>query len=63
VARVLTPISIAQGHRAVVCDDGACAGASLEKIEVVIDGEDVCLVDVSLAATLTGPKPTRRRKS
>lgn len=53
----------AQGHRAIVCGrhgalfdlatghcfDGPCAGAALEKIEVLIDGDDVCLVGVDLA--------------
>jgi nitrite reductase/ring-hydroxylating ferredoxin subunit len=52
-----------QGHRAIVCGkhgalfdvatgactDGPCTGASLEKIEVVIDGEDVCITGVDLA--------------
>ncbi len=51
-----------QGHRAIVCGkhgalfeiatgkcyDGPCTGASLEKIEVVIDGEDVCITGVEL---------------
>jgi nitrite reductase/ring-hydroxylating ferredoxin subunit len=52
-----------QGHRAIVCGkhgamfdiatghchDGPCAGASLEKIAVVVDGEDVCITGVALA--------------
>ncbi|WP_349362225.1 Rieske 2Fe-2S domain-containing protein [Methylocystis sp. JR02] len=52
-----------QGHRAIVCGkhgalfdpvtgncyDGPCAGAALEKIEVVVDGEDVCITGVELA--------------
>lgn len=52
-----------QGHRAIICGkhgalfdiadgrcyDGPCTGASLEKIPVVIDGEDVCIVGVELA--------------
>lgn len=36
---------IAEGR----CYDGPCAGAALEKIPVVIDGEDVCIVGVELA--------------
>jgi nitrite reductase/ring-hydroxylating ferredoxin subunit len=52
-----------QGHRAIVCGkhgalfdivtgncyDGPCAGAALEKIEVIVDGEDVCITGVTLA--------------
>jgi nitrite reductase/ring-hydroxylating ferredoxin subunit len=52
-----------QGHRAIICGkhgalfelttgkcyDGPCAGAALEKIECVIDGEDVCITGVELA--------------
>ncbi|WP_036284829.1 Rieske 2Fe-2S domain-containing protein [Methylocystis sp. ATCC 49242] len=52
-----------QGHRAIVCGkhgalfdiatghchDGPCAGAALEKIEVVVDGDDICLAGVELA--------------
>jgi nitrite reductase/ring-hydroxylating ferredoxin subunit len=52
-----------QGHRAIICGkhgalfelatgkcyDGPCTGAALEKIEVVVDGEDVCITGVELA--------------
>lgn len=35
---------IATGH----CFDGPCAGATLEKFAVAVDGDDVCLVGVTL---------------
>ncbi len=52
-----------QGHRAIVCGkhgamfeiatgkcyEGPCAGASLEKLAVVVDGDDVCITGVDLA--------------
>lgn len=36
---------LATGH----CHDGPCAGASLEKLTLVVDGEDVCLAGVAFA--------------
>ena len=52
-----------QGHKAIVCGkhgalfdiatgkclSGPCEGEALEKIEVVIDGDDVCITGVDLA--------------
>ncbi|MBG0808650.1 Rieske (2Fe-2S) protein [Methylosinus sp. H3A] len=32
-----------------VCNDGPCVGAQLEKVEVVIDDNEVCLVGVTIA--------------